>query len=240
MMQAGLRVRHRAQQQAQELFHREICRRLDIGASQVESDTTTGGWRGQVNPAGQVTAQTEVPLDVLRDYAAALGLIWRQDAVGVYRLDPRGSKLAVVISRVDGRALSAVQVERVYQALWTHDAGKKATVGFTTLRGRMVFINAGELTEEEFIETMRRLAERHLTTDVYLDLARAEFELQSSDWSSDHGEGYRARLRSSGRSDLLDWVETRARREAEAFLEGFDWQARQAPRDPGRRKPKSR
>jgi hypothetical protein len=57
-----------------------------------------------------------------------------------------------------------------------------------------------------------------LPDTVILDFARADFELEWTDWEKDDGEGCRERLRKSGRSDLLDWIETHARHEAERFL----------------------
>ncbi len=110
--------------------------------------------------------------------------------------------------------------------LRAHDASEQATIGFTEYDGKMVFVNLlGGLNEKEFGRTLVELAEEHLPGEVYLDFARADFELQSSEWSTGHGEGYRARLRESGRSALLEWIETVARPQAEEFIRNFEWKA---------------
>ena len=100
----------------------------------------------------------------------------------------------------------------------------------------MLFVNLpGGMSDKEFEATLAGLAEAHLPDDVFLDFARADFELESTDWSNDHGEGYRQRIREAGRSDLLDWIENTARHEAERFLAKIKPAARQARKARSRR-----
>jgi hypothetical protein len=224
MAAASFEVRAQAQRLADALFTRELVRRLGIRVKAVKTAVVSGGWQGGVNPSGQVTFSGRVPSRLLHAFAAALGLIWRQDAVAVVALHPKGGALAVVLRKADGSAFSPKQAEAFYQTLYRHDETHQATTGFFEADGAMVFINAGPISDDQFEETLTRLAEEHLKGDVYLDLARADFALESTDWSTDHGAGYQTRLREIKRSDLLDWIEDDARPRAQRFLESFDWQ----------------
>lgn len=181
LLRASFRVQAKAQELAEGLFESELLKRLGLEGKLLGAHVARGGWQGSVSPSLQLLFDPKARRDLLGAYAAALGLIWRQDAVAVSFLHPE------------------------------HD-------------GRMLFINLkGGLSDKEFERALTELAEKYLPDDVFLDFARADFELESTDWSVDHGEGYRQRLREAGRSDLLDWAETVARPEAERFLKTFDW-----------------
>jgi hypothetical protein len=231
MANASYALKAKAQKLAEKLFEGELAERLGLApAALAASQVVAGGWRGRVNPSAQVRLGTRVSARTMRAYAAALGLIWRQDAVAVSKLNPRGRRLAVVLRRADRRRFTAAQAQRLYERLYQHDSAKQATVGFMELDGALVFINAGTLSDDEFQQTIMNLAERQLSGEVLLDLARADFELEWTDWSKDNGERYRTRLRETGRSDLLHWIETHARPEAQRFVEEFDWEGRKGKR----------
>ena len=216
---ASFAERLKWQRRAEELFSDELLKRLNLSSTKTRAEVARGGWQGSVNPSTQVIFSGDAPPELLRVYAAALGLIWRQDAVAVSRLHPSGRCTVIRISRADGKKLTGAQIDRFYRILYQSDDAKRATIGFTEHDGTMLFINLpGGMSDKEFESVLVRLAQEHLPDEVFLDFARADFELESSDWSSDHGESYRQRLREAGRSDLLDWIETIARHEAQRFL----------------------
>lgn len=220
------KVKH--QRRAETLFSNEILERLGIRSRKIRADVVRGGWQGSVNPSTQVVFSGKATPELIRAYAAALGLFWRQDAVAIMRLHPNGKCLVIRISRVDGAKMTGSQIDRFYRMLYRSDGAKQATIGFTEHDGCMLFINLpGGMTDNAFELALFRLAEEHLPDDVFLDFARADFELESSDWSTDNGESYRTRLREAGRPDLLDWIETTARNEAERFLAQIGSQTRQ-------------
>ncbi len=227
MSEASFRVKAQAQRLAERMFIIDLLARfgLDVVA---ETDVVPGGWRGAVNPSSQIRLPARTPAAIMRAFASAIGLIWRQDAVAVSRLHPLGRKLAAVLRRVDGDAFTPTQAQRLYEKLYHHDRGKQATIGFFETQGALVFINGGDLSDADFQKTMISLAEQYLADDVYLDLARADFEIESNNWSVDNGESYRERLREIGRSDLLDWIENYARPQAERFLRNFNWKTGEA------------
>jgi hypothetical protein len=219
---------------------RRLLKRVGLEGRLLGSYVVRGGWQGKVSPSLQLLFDPKARRDLLGAYAAALGLIWKQDAVAVSFLHPDGECLAIRISRIDGKPLTGTQMQRFYRLLYKHDAAKQATIGFTEYDGRMIFINLkGGLSDEEFERALKELAEEHLPDDVFLDFARADFELESTDWSVDHGEGYRQRLRKAGRPDLRDWAETVARPQAEQFLKTFDWKRGAGGQGRGRRKKES-
>ncbi len=234
MPHSASRLRHRNWPRA---CSKRLLRRLGLEGKLLASHVVRGGWQGKVSPSLQLLFDPKARRDLLGAYAAALGLIWRQDAVAVSFLHPDGECLVIRIGRVDRKPITGAQMQRFYRLLYRHDVTKQATIGFTEHDGRMMFINLkGALSDKEFEAVLTELAERYLPDDVFLDFARADFELESTDWSVDHGEGYRQRLREAGRLDLLDWAEGVARHEAERFLKTFDWRRGKTPQIRRRRK----
>ncbi|MDB5321034.1 MAG: hypothetical protein JWN40_2665 [Phycisphaerales bacterium] len=224
------------QRRAEQLFSDRILKRLGIASRRIRADIARGGWEGSVSASTQIIFSEDASVELLKDYAAALGLLWRQDAVAISRLHPDGKCLVIRIVRVDGKRLNGAQIDRFYRILYENDQAKQATIGFTEHDGSMLFVNLpGGMSDKAFETTLVTLAEEHLSADVFLDFARADFELESTDWSNDHGEGYRQRLRETGRSDLLDWIENTARHEAERFLAKIKPAARKARKGPSRR-----
>jgi hypothetical protein len=232
MVDASYRVKAVAQRLAEALFEESLLSQIGLLGRQA-SYVAAGGWQGGVNPSGQVSFAATADDEALRVYAAALGLIWKQDAVAISHLHPDGAHLAVVLRRPEGRRFTPSQAQRAYERLYQNDAKKTATIGFFEADGALVFINGGELSDDEFKETIFRLAAEHLSGEVELYLAKADFQLEWTDWSNDHGERYRQRIREAGRSDILHWIEAHARGEAEAFIHGFNWKT-------GKPRPRSR
>jgi len=178
MSAASFRIKAKGQRFAERMFIDDLLERLGLD-SVAKSDVVPGGWKRSVNPSSQIKLPVRTPVATMRACAAAIGLIWRQDAVAVSRLHPNGKKLAVVLRRVDGHAFTPAQAQRLYEKLYYHDSRKQATVGFFEAQGALVFINGGELSDDDFQTTMIDLAERYLPDDVFLDLARADFEIES-------------------------------------------------------------
>lgn len=230
MARASFRTKAKAQKIAEEMFTGELLGRLGL-RSVGPAEVVIGGWQGGINPSSQVVLPARTRRRLMRACAAALGLIWRQDAVAISHLHPRGKKLAAIFRKAGGDAFTPAEAQEFYETLFHHDAGQQATIGFFEADGGLIFINGGDLSDDEFQKTMIELAERYLSDDIYLDLAHADLEIESSDWSTDHGEGYRKGLRECGRSDLLDWIEARARPQAERFIREFDWKADKGPPD---------
>lgn len=228
MASASFRTKAKAQKLAEEMFTGELLGKLGLNRAGPVA-VVIGGWQGEINPSSQIALPARTRRRLMRACAVALGLIWRQDAVAISYLHPRGKKLAAIFRKVGGDRFSPGEAQEFYETLLEHDAGRQATIGFFEADGGLIFINGGGLSDDEFQETMIELAERHLPDDVYLDLARADLEIESSDWSTDHGEGYCQRLREIGRPDLLDWIEARARPQAERFIREFDWKAGKGP-----------
>jgi len=224
------------QRRAERVISDQVLERLGIRSKRVRATIVRGGWQGSVNTSTQVIFSDDAPQIILKAYAAALGLIWRQDAVAISRMHPDGKCMVIRIARIDGKRLTGAQIDRFYRILYKSDQAKQATIGFTEHDGTMLFVNLpGGMSDKEFEATLVSLAEADLPDDVFLDFARADFELESTDWSNDHGEGYRQRIREAGRSDLLDWIENTARHEAERFLAKIKPAARQARKGRSRR-----
>ena len=72
---------------------------------------------------GKVPEQSYLPelaatSQELRDYAAALGLLWRQDGRAITRFRPDGAKFALRITKSGGGRFSQEEIETRYQAIW--------------------------------------------------------------------------------------------------------------------------
>jgi hypothetical protein len=204
-------------------FETQILQKVGIPIEHASGQVASGGWKGTINPSGQIAVPAETDAAKIAICAALLGLIWRQDAVMISRLHPEGSRAAVLVSRADGKRFTKSQIQKCYETLYNQDVGKDATVGFFEVDGSMVFINGGDLTDDDFREVLRTLITRHLPGTVKLRDLRADMVLVSSSWSEGDGEDYRRTIRESGRSDLLQWVDDSARPQAEAFVANFDW-----------------
>jgi hypothetical protein len=131
LRRASYGVRARAQERAERLFEKELLERLGLEGQLRGAAVARGGWEGNVSPSTQLLFDPATRRDLLGAYAAALGLIWRQDAVAVSFLHPDGACLVVRISRVDGKPLTGAQMQRFYELLYEHDTAKRATIGFT-------------------------------------------------------------------------------------------------------------
>jgi hypothetical protein len=129
------------QREAERKFAAELTKRLDLDRFKLGSQVTRGGWKGSVNPSTQIIFDEGAPRDAMRCYAAALGLIWNQDAVAVFGMHPDGKCLAVRLSRREGRPFTGKQMNEFYRRLYRSDDAKQATIGFTEHDGTMLFIN---------------------------------------------------------------------------------------------------
>ena len=105
------------QRRAERLISDQVLKRLGITSERLGAEIVRGGWQGSVNTSTQVSFSNNVPQRILKAYAAALGLIWRQDAVAVSRLHPDGKCLVIRIARVDGKRLTGAQIDRFYRIL---------------------------------------------------------------------------------------------------------------------------
>ncbi len=117
LLRASFRVQAQAQELAEGLFESELLKRLGLEGKLLGAHVARGGWQGSVSPSLQLLFDPKARRDLLGAYAAALGLIWRQDAVTVSFLHPDGECLAIRISRADGEPLSGEQMQRFYRLL---------------------------------------------------------------------------------------------------------------------------
>jgi len=210
------------------LFEKELKRYLGIAPQSVS--TVRGGWMGATSPSAQLVFDDDVDRQTLLDYAAALGLIWRQDGLVAARFRIDGEKFALRIRKSNGRRFSQREVESHYQALWqaAPNAGTAQTpnydspaLGFTEHAGSLIFINNGKMPDDEWEQQLLNLLASTWSGQYDVDDLRVDFDLVLG--GDDAGTLYKERLRARGRSDLLQWIDSHGRAVAEAVLRDTDW-----------------
>jgi hypothetical protein len=185
---------------------------------------------GTTNPSAQLTFDGDVDYQLLLDYAAALGLIWRQDGLAVTRFRRDGEKFGLRIRKSDGRRFSQEEIESHYQALWraAPNAGTAQSpnydspaLGFTEHGGSLIFINNGKMPDDQWEQQLLKVLAATWDGQYDVEDLRVDFDLVLG--GDDAGNLYKERLRTRGRSDLLRWIDRNGRPAAEAVLRDTDW-----------------
>jgi len=227
MRAAPFAVRSAALRAVVDLFEEPLLRKLGLKRAR-RNRIALGGWEGTTNPSGHLMLSDDATAADARVLAAAIGFVWRQDAVAVSRLHPGGRGSAGLVRRADGRPYTPRQADRHYRRLYRAASLREraAVQGFAFALGGLLFIGPPGLTEQRFKRSLRRLVRRELPGEFTLQWYRADFELVSCDWDNGDGEDYLRICRAAGRPalHLAEWLARDARPRAEAFLASIDWQ----------------
>jgi hypothetical protein len=197
-----------------------ILKKLGALHTQAPADrgmTGMGTYRGATNPNAIVPMHLkDMSPETINLYADLFGYIFTQNAVPWYRpsaglTNKETATAGVAVRRKEG-ALDPSLVKSFYEILTS-----RIPDGELTYTGNEIHVlNFMELDREEFFKTLKEVVNEWQRKTGIEDAAHGRFGAESDYRTSDPdtatewaGGSYRSRLAAAGRSDLLDWADSR-------------------------------
>lgn len=173
-------------------------------------------------------------------YAAALGMVTRNDSVTYHRPFYKGRKTDENGVEVDyGRPLTQTELLQLWTAVGEQRAtdGWEGKVSFVASPVGMRVVNAGVMEDNPaFVKKVEAAAAKALPQDIRINTFSADTGAVKNDWKENpDGQNYREKILASGSPDLLGWVRDflapRVQAVFDEYSEKYNWgNPGQAPR----------